>query len=91
MSMDHDTIVEEFEWDIPESYTVTSTIDDHAEAFGNRVAVRFLDEDDRREERTYADLRDDMRLRALRLCRGQPSQRYDLSRRITKDGVCISA
>ncbi|ADB63182.1 AMP-dependent synthetase and ligase (plasmid) [Haloterrigena turkmenica DSM 5511] len=60
MSMDHDTIVEEFEWDIPESYTVTSTIDDHAEAFGNRVAVRFLDEDDRREERTYADLRDDM-------------------------------
>ncbi|ELY49444.1 acyl-CoA synthetase [Natronorubrum sulfidifaciens] len=60
MGVDYDTIVEEFEWDIPESYTVTSTVADHAASFGDRVAIHFLNEDGHREERTYADLRDDM-------------------------------
>jgi len=60
MGVDYDTIVEEFEWDIPESYTVTSTVADHAASFGDRVAVHFLNEDGHREERTYADLRDDI-------------------------------
>jgi len=41
MGVDYDTIVEEFEWDIPESYTVTSTVADHAASFGDRVAVHF--------------------------------------------------
>ena len=60
MGVDYDTIVQEFEWEIPESYAITSTIADHAESFGDRVAVRFLDEGGNTEERTYADLRDDM-------------------------------
>ncbi len=37
-----------------------SVVADHAESFGDRVAVRFLDEDGTREERTYAALRDGM-------------------------------
>ena len=60
MGVDYDTIVQEFEWEIPESYSITSTIVDHADSFGDRVAVRFLDDRGNREERTYADLRDDM-------------------------------
>ena len=60
MGVDYDTIVESFEWDIPESYTITSTVADHASSFGDRVAIKFLDEDGHREERTYADLRDEM-------------------------------
>ncbi|QFU84891.1 acyl-CoA synthetase [Natronorubrum aibiense] len=60
MGVDYDTIVEEFEWNIPESYTVTSTVADHAASFGDRVAVHFLSDDGHREERTYADLRDGM-------------------------------
>ncbi|WP_121743286.1 acyl-CoA synthetase [Natronorubrum halophilum] len=60
MGVNYDTIVEEFEWDIPDSYTVTSTIEDHASSFGDRVALYFLNEDGHREERTYADLRDEM-------------------------------
>ncbi|SDK80421.1 acyl-CoA synthetase [Natronorubrum texcoconense] len=60
MGVDYDTIVESFEWDIPESYTITSTVDDHASSFGDRVAIKFLNADGHREERTYADLRDEM-------------------------------
>ena len=60
MGVNYDTVVEEFEWDIPESYAVTSTIESYAEEFGDRVAFHFLNEDGFRTERTYADLRDDM-------------------------------
>ncbi|MFB6069036.1 MAG: AMP-binding protein, partial [Halobacterium sp.] len=50
----------EFEWDIPDDYTLPSTIESHADAFGDRLAVRFRDEDGTHAERTYADLRADM-------------------------------
>ncbi|SDR30121.1 acyl-CoA synthetase [Natronobacterium texcoconense] len=59
MGVSYDTTVETFEWDIPESYTVASAVESHAEAFGDRVAVHFLDENGNRTERTYADIRDD--------------------------------
>ena len=59
MGVDYDSAVEEFEWEIPESYTVTSTVESHAEEFGDRVAVHFLYEDGFRTERTYSDIRDD--------------------------------
>jgi acetyl-CoA synthetase len=52
--------VADFEWDIPADYNLPSVVGDHAEAFGERVAVRFRHEDGTRAERTYADLRDDM-------------------------------
>ncbi|KPN28918.1 acetyl-coenzyme A synthetase [Halolamina pelagica] len=60
MSVDYAAAVEGFEWDIPSDYSITSTIEEHAEAFGDRVAVTFLDGEGTRTERTYADIRDDM-------------------------------
>lgn len=60
MDVDYQREVDEFEWDIPESYSIPSVVESHAESFGDRVAVQFLDEDGNREERTYADIRDDM-------------------------------
>ncbi|ELY44776.1 acyl-CoA synthetase [Natronorubrum bangense] len=60
MGVNYNTIVEEFEWDIPESYTVTSAVGDHAASFGDRVAVHFLNEDGYREELTYNDLHEEM-------------------------------
>lgn len=52
--------VDGFEWDIPESYAIPSVINSHAEEFGDRIAVHFLDEDDNQDKRTYADIRDGM-------------------------------
>jgi acetyl-CoA synthetase len=60
MGVNYDAEVENFEWNIPDSYTIPSVVADHADSFGDRVAVRFLDDAGSREERTYADLRDDM-------------------------------
>jgi acetyl-CoA synthetase len=60
MGVDYDTIVQEFEWDIPDGYTITATIADHADAVGDRIAIRFLTDEGERDERTYADLRDGM-------------------------------
>ena len=60
MGVDYDSAVAEFEWDIPESYTVVSAVESHAAEFGDRVAVRYLNEAGDREERTYAEIRDDM-------------------------------
>lgn len=51
---------DDFEWDIPADYNLPAVIESHAESFGDRTAVRFLDEDGSREERSYADLREDM-------------------------------
>jgi len=59
MGVNYDAEVESFEWTIPDSYTITSVVADHAEEFGDRVAVRFLNEDGDREERTYAGIWDD--------------------------------
>ncbi|SFR43704.1 acyl-CoA synthetase [Halogeometricum limi] len=60
MALSYDDAVGEFEWDIPDDYTLPSVVASHADAFGDRVALRFRDDDGGREERTYADLRDDM-------------------------------
>lgn len=60
MGVDYDTAVSEFEWDIPTDYTLPAVIEDHAAAFGERVAVRFRDEEGAEATRTYADVRDDM-------------------------------
>jgi acetyl-CoA synthetase len=58
--MDYHQEVDEFEWNIPEGYNIPSVIESHADAFGQRVAVRFLSESGERETRTYGRLRDDM-------------------------------
>ncbi|NLV02151.1 acyl-CoA synthetase [Haloferax volcanii] len=60
MAVDYAAESESFEWDIPEHYNIPAVIESHADAFGDRVALRFLDADGGREERTYGDLRDDM-------------------------------
>jgi acetyl-CoA synthetase len=60
MALDYDAACESFEWDIPEGYTLPGVIESHADAFGDRVAVRFLSDEGTRVERTYADLRADM-------------------------------
>ncbi|RDZ37680.1 MULTISPECIES: acyl-CoA synthetase [unclassified Haloferax] len=60
MAVDYAAESESFEWDIPEHYNIPAVIESHADAFGDRVALRFRDADGGREERTYGDLRDDM-------------------------------
>ncbi|AGB31762.1 AMP-dependent synthetase and ligase [Natrinema pellirubrum DSM 15624] len=60
MGVNYTTEADSFEWDIPDSYAITSVVTDHADSVGDRVAVRFLDDEGGREERTYAEIRDDM-------------------------------
>ncbi|ELZ98599.1 acyl-CoA synthetase [Haloferax sulfurifontis] len=60
MAVDYAAESESFEWDIPEGYNIPAVIESHADAFGDRVALKFRDADGGREERTYGDLRDDM-------------------------------
>lgn len=60
MRVDYQQAVDEFEWNIPESYAVTSEVESHAEEFGDRVAVRYLNESGDHVERSYAEIRDDM-------------------------------
>jgi len=60
MGVDYETAVSQFEWDIPADYNLPAVVEGHAEDFGDRVAVKFRDEDGAEAERTYADLRDDM-------------------------------
>ncbi|WP_284013386.1 acyl-CoA synthetase [Halobaculum litoreum] len=59
MPVDYDAAVADFEWDIPDDYTLPAVIEGHAEAYGDRVAVTFLDDEGTRAERTYADIHDD--------------------------------
>lgn len=60
MAIDYGQSIDEFEWEIPDAYSIPSVVESHASAFGDRVAVRYQDEAGTRTERTYADLRDDM-------------------------------
>ncbi|UPV73748.1 AMP-binding protein [Halorussus limi] len=59
MPLDYERERETFEWDIPADYNVPAVVEDHAESFGDRLAVRFRDDEGGEAERTYADLRDD--------------------------------
>jgi acetyl-CoA synthetase len=60
MALDYERERENFRWDVPDDYNLPAVIEDHAETFGDRLAVRFRDEDGGEAERTYANLRDDM-------------------------------
>ncbi|WP_255192963.1 acyl-CoA synthetase [Natronobeatus ordinarius] len=59
MATDYDTEVSAFEWDVPDAYAIPAVVDAHAEAFGDRLAVRYVDAGGERADRTYADVRDD--------------------------------
>ncbi|WP_117591295.1 acyl-CoA synthetase [Haloprofundus halophilus] len=59
MALTYDDELASFEWDIPADYNLPAVVESHADEFGDRVALHFLNESER-EERTYADLRDDM-------------------------------
>ena len=60
MSVAYERALAEFEWDIPEDYAVPSVVESHAESFGDRIAVTFLDDEGTRAERSYEDIRDGM-------------------------------
>lgn len=57
MAIDYERDLEAFEWDIPEDYSLPAVVESHAEAFGDRVALTFRDDEGNRAERTFADLR----------------------------------
>jgi acetyl-CoA synthetase len=59
MALDYDQERAEFDWASPDDYTLPAVVEDHAENFGDRLAVRFRDEEGTEAERTYADIRDD--------------------------------
>jgi acetyl-CoA synthetase len=59
MPIDYDRHVEEFEWEIPEGYTLPSVVEGHADSFGERVAVAYLSAAGGRNERTYGELHAD--------------------------------
>ncbi|WP_276281748.1 acyl-CoA synthetase [Halorussus caseinilyticus] len=59
MPLDYERERETFEWDIPDDYNVPAVVEDHAESFGDRLAVRFRDDEGGEAERTYAEIRDD--------------------------------
>ncbi|WP_158056956.1 acyl-CoA synthetase [Halorussus halophilus] len=59
MSLDYEQELSNFEWDIPANYNLPAVIEGHADAFGDRLAVRYRDEDGWEAERTYGDIRDD--------------------------------
>ncbi|ELZ82855.1 acyl-CoA synthetase [Haloferax larsenii JCM 13917] len=60
MAIDYEDELESFEWDIPEGYNIPAVIESHADSFGDRVALKFRDDEGGRTERTYEDLRRDM-------------------------------
>ena len=60
MAVDYEAELESFEWDIPEEYNIPAVIESHADSFGDRVALKFRDDEGGRDERTYEDLRRDM-------------------------------
>lgn len=60
MTVEYDSAVSKFEWDIPAEYNLPDQIGSHADAFGDRVAIRFRDSNGMTDERTYEELRRDM-------------------------------
>ncbi len=60
MAIDYQEEVAEFEWEIPDGYNLPDVIREHAESFGERVAVSFVSASGGRNERTYGELHADM-------------------------------
>ncbi|WP_134670657.1 acyl-CoA synthetase [Halorussus marinus] len=56
MSVDYERELADFEWTIPDDYTLPAVVADHAEAFGDRLAVRYRDEDGGEAERTFGEI-----------------------------------
>jgi len=59
MSVDYERELAEFEWAIPDDYNLPAVLADHAAAFGDRLAVRYRDEDGGEAERTFAKIHED--------------------------------
>ncbi len=59
MSLDYERECDAFEWNIPADYALPSVLEDHAESFGDRLAVRYRDADGGEAERTFGEVRDD--------------------------------
>ena len=60
MSVEYDSAVAGFEWDIPQDFNLPSVIESHAGEFPDRVAMQYLDESGYETSRTYGEIRDDM-------------------------------
>jgi acetyl-CoA synthetase len=59
MDLDYEREFAEFEWDVPDEFNLPAVVEEHADAFGDRLAVRFRDEDGHEAERTFGEVRDD--------------------------------
>ncbi|MFB6068365.1 MAG: acyl-CoA synthetase [Halobacterium sp.] len=59
MGVDYEREFERFEWDVPDDYNLPDVIAGHADAFGDRVAVRFRDDSGAEAERTYRRIHED--------------------------------
>jgi len=59
MSVDYDQAVADFEWDVPEDFSLPGVLADHADEFGDRLAVRFRHEDGWLTERTFREVHED--------------------------------
>jgi len=59
MVSDYEEAVSSFEWDVPAEYNLPEVIESHADAFGDRVALRLRSESGVEAERTYDELRRD--------------------------------
>ena len=59
MALDYDQAVADFEWDVPEDFSLPSVLADHADEFGHRLAVRFRHEDGWMAERTFGEVHED--------------------------------
>ena len=60
MALDYDDEVEGFDWEIPDDYNLPRVIADHAQSFGERVAVTFISASGGRNDRTYNEYHEDM-------------------------------
>jgi acetyl-CoA synthetase len=59
MGVNYEAEFADFEWDIPEEFNLPDVVAEHAESFGNRVAVRFRHQDGTEAQRTYRDIAQD--------------------------------
>jgi acetyl-CoA synthetase len=59
MDLDYEREFAAFEWAVPDDFNLPAVVEGHADAFGDRLAVRFRDDDGHVDERTFGEVRDD--------------------------------
>jgi acetyl-CoA synthetase len=59
MGINYEREFDKFEWDIPEDFNLPDVVAEHAESFGDRVAVRFRHQNGTEAQRTYREVHED--------------------------------